>query len=210
MSYLVPALAALSWLSLIQAQLDPAPRPWPDPKTLPDVEQEWAGGIVKEVTKSTITVACSKVLVERSGYDKDGRDVDSFFVIPPAVRTFQLCDHLARGEYRTGVVYTSNYRVKDVEVGDKVSIEWSRHVGIEICEAIWIRRRPGGRVPPAPSEPANQRRPWHELMNAERDFEEKGIPVPDRFLPPWKIKARNDRIAPMPREVKPRIPPAKD
>lgn len=93
------------------------------------------------------------------------------------------------------------YRPCDVRVGDIVEIVRNRKDGVDICESILILRRPGGRVPQAPGQkhdPENPQWSWHFVANAQQDLEEKGIPLPDCLIPPWKKKA----VAPPPREKK--------
>lgn len=76
---------------------------------------------------------------------------------------------------------------------------------------IW--RRPGGRVPPPPGDPLALRKRGptdpplpYERANATQDWEEKGIPIPMRFLSPQE---RRERTAPPPREVINSIPRSK-
>jgi hypothetical protein len=78
-----------------------------------------------------------------------------------------------------------SYRPADVRVGDEVHLVFfTDPAGDE--EVFWgmqIERRPGGRVPPAPGEEPNARNPWHERANAYQDWEERGIPLPDKYDP---------------------------
>ena len=46
---------------------------------------------------------------------------------------------------------------------------------------------------------------FHERMQAYQDWEEQGVPIPDKFLPvhPKMIAVPYPPVAPMPREAKP-------
>lgn len=137
--------------------------------------------------------------------------VTTFRRIDQPIRRFEPSEELAAGEipvFTNGlpIIPWHTYRLADVRVGDVVRIECWREDGVNICESICIVRRPGGRIPPAPGEPANQKIKHHEKMQAAQDLEAKGIPIPDRFLTPWELASRRAKIAPMPREVVPRIP----
>jgi len=103
------------------------------------------------------------------------------------------------------------YRLTDVKVGDWVGIKYARVRGVDICDHISIHKRPGGRVPPLPEEveallkptaPGLLARyiPYHEMVNARWDLEDKGIPYPEKFG-----VNRRFPIAPMPRAVEPQI-----
>ena len=83
----------------------------------------------------------------------------------------------------------SQYRLSDLHNGDKVNIEYTRFSdGKEICDAICIRRRLGGRIPRS-QQPLNAVDPYHERANAYQDFEEKGTPLPKQYQSP-KIEIR--------------------
>ncbi|MBX9580932.1 MAG: hypothetical protein K2X87_11540 [Gemmataceae bacterium] len=110
-----------------------------------------------------------------------------------------------------------SYRPWDVRVGDEVSIE-CRPVGDEdVCCGICIWRRPGGLVPPAPGEDADEVIQWHVGANEQQAFEEHGIPLPtdeesrarykQRYLArEARLEKEAERRAPPPREVKPKPP----
>ena len=109
---------------------------------------------------------------------------------PP--RKFRASKTLASGGYG-GFADSGMYRLADVRVGDEVDLEIQRVDGVWECTGVCIRRRPGGRVPPG-REATSIQFPavaWHERMNAEQDWEEKGIPLPDKFIPPWKRAAKD-------------------
>lgn len=126
-------------------------------------------------------------------------------------RRFPADAVLAAGAFHADELPGNTYRLADVRVGDEVHIRMCRERHDGLCYAISICRRPGGRVPPAPGEGPNPLpHPFHEMMNAEQDSEERGVPIPEKFLSRWQREQRAARIAPPPREAIPRIPPAKD
>lgn len=121
-------------------------------------------------------------------------------------RTFKFSPQLAAGKPQH-LSACNNYRPVDVKVGDYVGTTFDRLGGEEICSEIRIFRRPGGLVPPVPNDPGDRRgNKYHERQNAENDWLDKGIPIPDRFLDASQLEARRAKIAPMPREAKPKIP----
>jgi hypothetical protein len=140
-------------------------------------------------------------------------EVTTFRRIDQPLLRFEACEELAAGKYlavlnNREIPYTDTYRLADVRVGDVVIIASRRENGIAVCKTIRIMRRPGGQIPPTPVEPPDPRHKHHEMRQAEQDLEEKGIPIPDRFLPPWELAVRPAKIAPMPRVFIPPIPPA--
>lgn len=122
-------------------------------------------------------------------------------------RRFVARGALAEGSYSKREMWGSTYRLADVQIGDRVKVNGTVLNGVEYIEAISIRRRPGGRVPPAPGQVADplfipndsrfkDPQPWyHERMNAEQDWEERGVPIPDKYHPGGPIPG----VAPMPR-----------
>ncbi len=167
------------------------------PQRAPKVEavHQSCAGKVLEVTKNSITIQ-----PELGGQP----------------RRFTACALLASGDCRRVGVPCDMYKLSDVQLGDKVDLEYSLIDGVAICDAIAILRRPGGRVPPG-HYPPNLVDPPHERAQAYQDLEEKGIPLPAKYDPTFHLRETQEimlrlqgRVAPMPREVKPRIPPAKD
>ncbi|MBX9626681.1 MAG: hypothetical protein K2X82_22965 [Gemmataceae bacterium] len=79
---------------------------------------------------------------------------------------------------------------------------------------------PGGRPPPAPGQAPGDPNPWHEYANARQALEERGVPLPDKFDPRKRLQQmqrdarllevldpeQRQRIAPPPREAKPKPP----
>jgi hypothetical protein len=106
---------------------------------------------------------------------------------------------IIQGEYRfaasdyirTGIgepLHALAYRLIDLQRGDRVFVKYDRVRGLDTCTTLAIQRRPGGRVPPNPGEPVNRRNRYHDFANAKQDFEEKGIPIPQRFIVPNPMK----------------------
>jgi hypothetical protein len=183
------------------------------------VGKDYRLGIVTELTKDSITIHCHEVVSDAATPGPNGATLWSKKVIPAAKepKKFALSETLVAGEipkepralrrpslpgieqrhvYHVG--YGQMYRLSDVKVGDWVIITYSRVDGADTCDHIWIRKRPGGRVPPLPDgvEPKDIHIRYHEWMNAYWDLEDKGIPYPEKFgiLRKWPA-------APMPRVV---------
>jgi regulation of enolase protein 1 (concanavalin A-like superfamily) len=94
------------------------------------------------------------------------------------------------------------YRLTDVRVGDWVSIACSRVDGVDVCDHICIRKRPGGWVPPLPEEVKETTSiRYHERVNAHWDLLDFGIPYPEKF------RDRRFPVAPMPRALTPDAAP---
>jgi hypothetical protein len=107
----------------------------------------------------------------------------------------------------------SGYVLSDVRVGDLVSIRYytSHRRGIlEVCLEVKIWRRPGGKIPPWPGDgdPLTNERGtrFHQRMQAYQDWEEKGIPIPEKFrpVPTGMLAVPFPPEAPMPRPAGPR------
>lgn len=122
---------------------------------------------------------------------------------------------LASGQIEKPPVPAALHNFTDVKIEDKVVIDLRRTKGVDTCWAIGIHRRPGGRIPPGQDEFLAIRH--HERLQAYQDWEEKGIPIPDRFIPvpPGMLSVPFPEVAPRPRPairtqpaVLP-IPPAK-
>lgn len=109
------------------------------------------------------------------------------------------------------------YRLADVRVGDEVSLSCELVEGEDVCQQVFIQRRPGGRVPPAPWPTPTYGFPYDEAMNAFQDYEEWGVPLPDKYDPDVRsrelaaqvqairaARAERERTAPYPRVAKPK------
>jgi len=104
---------------------------------------------------------------------------------------------------------SETYRLSDVRVGDIVSLTVNRENRTNICDTVCIMRRPGGRVPPAPGEPADEPRKFHEGMQALQDQEEKGTVIPRK--PGEGLPEAKGATPPPPKKsnAPPMIPPAR-
>ena len=103
-------------------------------------------------------------------------------------------------------LFLSTYRLSDLKIGDVVSIETGINTDTkeEWTIEIWLYRRPGGIIPPRPGEVRSDLNGWHMRMQAEQDWEEKGIPIPAQFLSDGRAPWTNPPyppVAPLPREV---------
>jgi hypothetical protein len=127
--------------------------------------------------------------------------VDSILVRedrPGRLRRFVVSATLAAGDYPRSPILSQRYKLSDVNVGDIVNIDYNRINGMDICWAVGVRRRPGGRIPHGHYPPDSLYLP-HEQAQALQDFEEHGIPLPEKYRPRF---IRILPMAPMPREVK--------
>jgi hypothetical protein len=125
---------------------------------------------------------------------------DSITILPDGLnkpRRFAVSSVLAKGDYPRDRIPPCRYKLSDVNAGDIVGIDYDRIGGVDICHAVGIRRRPGGKIPPG-HYPADLIDPPHELAQALQDNEEYGIPLPEKY----QMKGRPAAIAPPPREAK--------
>jgi hypothetical protein len=100
-----------------------------------------------------------------------------------APRAFLLSESLASAGVPKDATGGERYSLKDVLVGDLVVVTYATFPEGNVCQTVCIHRRPGGRVPPADDDRAHAEYRWHELANARQDLEEKGTPLPAKFLP---------------------------
>ncbi|MBX9627029.1 MAG: hypothetical protein K2X82_24720 [Gemmataceae bacterium] len=142
------------------------------------------------------------------------------------VMTFRRADMPARrfvaGDGPDPIPGWASYRPADVRVGDEVTLWLDPNGPDGEFRGIQIERRPGGRVPPAPGEDPDTRNPWHDYANAWQDWEERGIPLPEKYDPAvaremirrnreagrqfFEEQAARERTAPPPRLAKPKPP----
>jgi hypothetical protein len=99
------------------------------------------------------------------------------------------------------------YLLNDVRTGDVVSITTATtRKGDEFTLSIIIERRPGGRIPRLSGEVFNESSgELHLRYQAYQDWEEKGTPIPQRFLSAGRCVATSPPyppVAPQPHEVK--------
>jgi hypothetical protein len=200
------------------------------------IEIYYVTGAVVAVTDSTITLDVPE------GKERVTRKVPGLFVPgariqPPGaiVRTIEIVPAEPRKgmfvsrSLRTGGLGTDRqfcrYPLRDVRVGDKVSVLYYRLYGvIEVVTEVQINRRPGGHLPPCPTDPIviyklneddykagkrledlpYDRQLYHEKLNALEDWVSWGIPIPHHLHPGGNQAA----VAPPPRRAGPRTPPA--
>ncbi|MBX9585278.1 MAG: hypothetical protein K2X87_33650 [Gemmataceae bacterium] len=168
------------------------------------------------MTANSVTIRDHGKTVIDYEYDALGRPTGRFTetVVPPKPPKKYYAAPALRPDYPeeklqsrvTGYAYS--YRLPDLQVGDVVSMTCYRLKGEVVCDTICIHRRPGGVVPPEPGlSYRNISRPWHEWANAYQALEEKGTPLPFKFL---SAEEQLERTAPPPREVgPPSVPLAK-
>lgn len=104
------------------------------------------------------------------------------------------------------------YRLIDLKVADVVYIITAvDRAGTEYCLMIVLKRRPGGKIPKFPFQLTQEDELCLHVRNqAEQDWEEKGIPIPKRFLDmdgraPW-TNPPYPPVAPHPRDKTPLDP----
>jgi hypothetical protein len=96
----------------------------------------------------------------------------------------------------------------DVKVGDVLEVELGvTRDGREWATAVSILRRPGGKIPPMVPDQFGDRPDVPERNQAYQDWEEKGTPIPAKFLKPdgrapW-TNPPYPPVAPMPRTARP-------
>jgi hypothetical protein len=120
-------------------------------------------------------------------------------------RRLSVAGTLAGGD-PDGIGREFTYRLSDLKVGDVVFADTcGARDGAEYCLTIIIRRRPGGKIPPLPADDLGVG--FHLRYQAEQDWEEKGIPIPRKYLDKdgrqrW-TKPPYPPVAPMPRPANP-------
>lgn len=164
-------------------------------------------GFVESIGKDGITLywPAREIVTERldpmTGEPRGVPKRETFPAIP--AKTFMIGEDLAKGGYKKSD--TSNYtyrtyRITDVRVGDRVSIEYDRRNGVDICQTICIDRRPKGDVPPAPGERPDSFHKWHELENANQDWEENRAPYPRKYMPSYMGADGKLYVGPFPQQ----------
>lgn len=171
------AMVLLSIASLV-ASSDLPVAPAPRSEVVQRVRTCSFTGEVVAVNKQSITVR---------GHDPEmpGRDT--------IIRYFEANQALKQGKQDPREKSSSDYRLSDVEVGDKVYLILHPSGDDDICAAVRIRRRPGGLVPPAPFEDPDVRIPNHVILRAYQALEEKGIPLPPELDP--NVREARDALA---------------
>lgn len=146
-----------------------------------------------EVKKPEFKGARMSGTVTRLG--KDGFSIKGWVNQPVAPKRYngelhlQLSADLRAGRFSPGTPAAQSYLPENLRVGDGVLIEFDRRGGAAICTSIMIYKRPGGRVPPSPNVKEDEKierafgYKWHEGQNARNDWQDRGIPLPDKFKP---------------------------
>lgn len=126
-------------------------------------------------------------------------------------RRFLVTEALAAGRLTDADRTDRSYRLVDIMINDEVLLVNHLKDGDFVCNEIKIRRRPGGRVPPLPAEKPDIRPgPYHEAMNAHQDYEDWGIPLPDKYDPDKIFPNFKPMRGPAPaKKEEPTAPPAK-
>jgi hypothetical protein len=149
-------------------------------------------GVVRAIDRDSITVELFEMKEQAVRPGPDGKPLVVWENLIPAVpaKPYKFMPLLAEGKTanRFGAEY--GYRPADVRAGDVVYVVYSRIAGVDYCDHIAIRRRPGGKVPPSPLDKPDDPRAWHVRMNAEQEAEEA------RIAPPREVKPPGPAIAP--------------
>jgi len=98
----------------------------------------------------------------------------------------------------------NTHMFSDLKVGDRVLIWFHGDKQEEWSLTIEIHRRPGGKIPPMAVDQWGIRSTIPEENQAYQDWEEKGAPIPEKFLRDGRAEWLNPPyppVAPQPREV---------
>lgn len=98
-------------------------------------------------------------------------------------RRFPASKALSEGKEEWTERGEGNYRLTDVQVGDRVYLRTLPIEEDDYCLTVKIERRPGGLVPPAPWQDPESEYPYHVKMRAQQASEEFGILLPPQFNP---------------------------
>ena len=93
--------------------------------------------------------------------------------------SFPFHDRLAAGGVHKKVCAASSYRASDIKVGDLVISGLMTENKQVFCVDLSIRERPGGLVPPG--QVIDKKYTYHERLNAELAFRDKGTPIPEHL-----------------------------
>ncbi|MFO0803311.1 MAG: hypothetical protein U0791_09345 [Gemmataceae bacterium] len=75
-----------------------------------------------------------------------------------------------------------SYPLNAIRIGDRVMVTARAQDFAYEAEEFKIERRPKGTIPLAPTERETDPSPWHARMQAEQDWEEKGVAIPHKYL----------------------------
>ena len=200
MRLLIPLVLLACWATVpntgrLRADDDLVPKP--KPKRLTGADWLLRGpdyrGTVTAVTDRTIAIAHQGTQIQ--WYNAAGQKIGGEVIPPQPPLTFHADKVFADRGFSKALGAPYSYRWSDVKIGDRVDIRFERVDGKFQCTAIAIRRRPGGRIPPG-HVPDLRDPPYHEYAQALQDFEEKGIPLPAKYLPPPLPPNYRDLIKP--------------
>jgi hypothetical protein len=156
-------------------------------------------GIIRGLGKDALSIEFTEEYREETVSREPGGRVtrNIVLVFPPlAPVEMKLSDDLAKGK-AVDVPGLGGYRFADLQPGDHVFVDYHRTpADLWKCCSLCIVRRPKGEVPKAAIErlPREANYKWHEYCQAHQNFEEKGTPIPVRFL------SASAFVAPAPRE----------
>jgi hypothetical protein len=102
-------------------------------------------------------------------------------------------------------MFSHTHLFADLKVGDRVLIWWDGDRKEEWSTGIEICRRPGGKIPPMAVDRWGKRPTIPEENQSYQDWEEKGTPIPEKFLRDGRAEWLDPPyppVAPQPRELK--------
>ena len=168
-------------------------QPKPKPRRKLDNEGPMYSGVVKDIGVDWVELAAGW-----DGSQTEGQPKKEYDNKKP--KRFSVSGTNVGGDEH-GVPFSAfRYRLSDLKVGDDITVFSGIAGKEELCVGLLIHRRPGGKIPPEDSG-------FHRRYQAEQDWEEKGIPIPAKYLDskgraPW-TNPPYPPVAPLPREVKP-------
>ena len=202
-----PSLLALSAASLHFASTtdgaDPPAKAAPKPNPNDFYTLGGFGGKVTKVGKDWFEIAPGWE-GHLGGRKKQNEGNDQPIVV------FTVGTRVGGAPLQAGVPNVDTYLLTDLKVGDIVSVDTSvTRAGQQFAVALIIRRRPGGKIPMLPPNQFGEPSFISGRNQAEQDWEEKGVPIPKKYLDhgryPW-TNPPYPPVAPMPREAKPAAP----
>jgi len=120
---------------------------------------KWVGCRVLAVTKESVMVT-----------NHDNRN---------KIEIYPFHHRLASGWFNLLGSDPFSYCRDDLEVGDRVCLTVLKAKGQpDYCVSFGITERPGGKVPPTRRYKPGDWQPTHEVIEAFREFEKNGVPVP--------------------------------
>jgi hypothetical protein len=168
-------------------------QPKPKPQRKLDNEGPMYSGVVKDIGVDWLELAAGW-----DGSQTEGQPKKEYDNKKP--KRFSVSGTNVGGD-ENGVRFSGfRYRLSDLKVGDDITVFSGICGKEELGVGLLIHRRPGGKIPPDSSG-------MYKRYQAEQDWEEKGIPIPAKYLDskgraPW-TNPPYPPVAPQPREVKP-------